>query len=96
MKVIFGWGVNYETLIESGKVQSLREKREESALKFALKAVQSPRFGNDWFKETPTGPREVRPNTRNKYIEMQCRTERGKNNPIQYLTRRLNEHYKEI
>ena len=92
MKIIYGFGVDYTQLLANNTVATLKKRREESVLRFALKASASERFGKAWFKETPASDREVRHRTRNKYIEKAIRTERGKNNPLQYMTRVLNEH----
>ena len=95
LKIIFGAQVDCQALIESGRIETLKARREQNALKFALKAANSVRFGPVWFKETPSTERSVRPTTRNKYLETKCSTERGKNNPIYFLTRLLNEHYRD-
>ena len=95
MKIIFGWDVDYQSLLENGTIETLKDRRIEGALRFALKASISPRFGPTWFRETPSNIREVRPTTRLKYLEPLCRTERSRNNPIAFMTRLLNEHYNE-
>ena len=94
MKVIYGWNCNYGKLVEDGRISSLSSRREEAMLKFANKVAKSPRFGPIWFKETTVQDREVRPSTRNKYVERLCRTERGRNNPIVAMTRILNEQHR--
>ena len=93
-KIIFGWNIDYGRLIESGKIETLKCRRDKATLNFALRAEQSPRFGAKWFHESPAADREVRPSTRSKYLEKRCRTERSKNNPVNVLTRVLNEHYR--
>ena len=93
MKIVFGWQVNYEELLGNGTIETLEKRRQDNALKFALKASNSARFGRTWFTETPITEREVRNTTRKKYIEKFTRTERGRSNPLSYLTRRLNEHH---
>ena len=62
-------------------------------LKFALKASKSERFGPKWFKRAPQTERSVRPTTRRTFLERQCRTERSRNNPLEAMTRLLNELY---
>ena len=91
-KIIFGPEVNYEGLLQDGTLETLEERRIAGALRFALKASASPRFGPLWFKKMPESVREVRPSTRAVYKEEFCRTERSRNNPINYMTRLLNEH----
>ena len=80
-------------LIDDGVVETLEKRRKDYALKFALQASMSTRFGERWFTRN-TSDRDVRKGTRNNYIEKFARTERGKNNPLNYLTRLLNEHLK--
>ena len=94
IRIIYGYDVDYGKIVEDGEIETLKKRREDNVLKFALKAEESARFGQAWFRETPPGDREVRQTTRNRYLERQCSTERGRNNPIQVMTRRLNEHYR--
>ena len=96
MKIIFGWDINYAELIREGVVESLASRRENCILKFALKASESPRFGTQWFTKNPDIPIELRAGVRNTYLEKRSRTERGRNNPLNYMTRRLNEHLSHI
>ena len=92
MKIIYGWDINYQKLVEDGVIEHLKDRRREAVLRFALKAVQSERFGPSWFKLNPETDINLRPGTRNRYLERRCRTERGRNNPINVMTRLLNEH----
>ena len=81
----------YKELIESGEVQTLKQRREHKSLQFALRAKNSTRF-KDWFPQAIQTERETRDGTRRPYREKMCRTERAKNSPIQYMLRQLNEH----
>ena len=90
MRIIFGPGTDVETLIENGTVETLRQRRESACIKFAQKASMSVRFGRKWFPRNEGG-RTVRDGTRRKFIERHCRTERGRNNPLQLMRRLLNE-----
>ena len=93
IKIIYGWTSDYDELIENGEIKTLKDRRVEATLKFALKAASSSRFGNVWFTRTPDTQIEVRPTTRKHYVERFSRTERGRNSPVNYMTRLLNEHY---
>ena len=62
-------------------------------LKFALKATTSTTFGTKWFPKNTVG-RDARKSTRRVYMERANKTERSKNNPLQYMARVLNEHYR--
>ena len=90
IKIIFGWDEDYNKLVEQGIVVPLAVRREEAIDKFAIKAANSERFGPAWFQRNIQLDREVRPTTRNTYVEKHYRTERGRNNPLAVMTRRLN------
>ena len=93
IKIIYGPSVNYDSIVERGLIETLKSRRETAVLKFANKVVNSPRFGQEWFTLTNI-PREARQSTRNRYIEKQVRTERGRNNPLHLMTRLLNEQHR--
>ena len=94
MKIVFGYDVDYNQLIQDGKISSLKSRRESALSKFALKASVSPRFSSALFEPVPASERSVRKSTRNLYVEKKFRTQRGRNNPVAVMTRRLNEIYK--
>ena len=89
-KIIYGWGIDYEMMVDNGEIQTLAERRNKQSLQFALKNKDSPRFGH-WFPVAPKN-REVRDNTHRFYKETRARTERTRNNPIEYMIRQLNEN----
>ena len=89
-KIIYGWGVDYASLIDSGEVESLAERRNKQSLQFALRNKDTPRFGH-WFPIAPKN-RKVRDTTHRQYKETRAKTERTRNNPIQNMIRLLNEH----
>ena len=92
IKIIFGHDAKYDEMVENGIIETLKSRRADAVLKFALKASTSERFGSCWFREAAINDREVRPSTRRPYIEKFCRTERSRNNPLAFMTRVLNEH----
>ena len=92
-KIIYGMNVDYDKLLADGYLESLKDRRAAASLRFALKAVASPRFGDKWFKKARTTDIVPRTTTRRPYQEARYRTERDRNNPIQALTRALNEHF---
>ena len=92
IKIIYGFNSDYNTLVQDGIIEPLADRREKNILKFALKVSNSDRFGPIWFRKNPNISRELRPGIRQTFIEQFCRTERGRNNPLNYLTRVLNEH----
>ena len=90
IKIIYGYGINYEELLAIKDIETLAERRTKSSLSFALKNKDTERF-KKWFPLAPNS-REVRNTTHRKYLEKQARTERTKNNPLQNMIRLLNEH----
>ena len=93
-KIIYGWDVDYDSMVQNGSAETLKERRITAFNTFATKAAASPRFGPAWFKYANNSRREVRPLTRDKYIETRSRTERGRNNPITAMTRYLNDEHR--
>ena len=91
---MFGWNANYESLVENGTVETLYSRREKALMRFAKNAISTERFAAEWFTRSENLDRETRPTTRNLYVEQKCRTERGKNNPIQVMTRMLNADHR--
>ena len=89
IKIIFGWGVDYDELISSGKIKTLQQRRTEACLRFANKALFNPRFGVVWFPLNDV-ERQARITTRRQYKEEHYKTERSKSNPIQHMVRLLN------
>ena len=84
MKIIHGWQVDYEGLIESGVIQTLEERRNQACIRFANKAVVSEKFGRRWFPRN-NSERTARESTRRPYLEKQARTNRMQNSPIQNM-----------
>ena len=89
VKIIYGWKCDYGRVLEDGLLETLEERREKNCLKFALKCVNTERFGRKWFPYTEID-RDARSTTRRVYRENVCRTDRERNNPIQYMLRALN------
>ena len=94
LRIIFGYSADIQDIMERWDIELLEDRRRAAVLRFAVKNEKNPRYGGRWFKEARHEEREVRTTTRNKYIEPRCRTDRLKNNPINYMTKLLNEHYK--
>ena len=75
--------------MEDGIIETLQARRESACERFAAKTASNPRFANKWFPLN-NAERSVRPGTRKKYLEKHHKTERSRNNPVQYLLRVLN------
>ena len=93
MKIIHGWHVNYSDLLENETIQTLKERRNEATVKFALKAEKNEKFSSKWFKKKEELECNLRDSSRRKYEEKLCRTERFRKNPVNRLTAILNDHY---
>ena len=91
MRIIYGRGVDCNKLVSDGVIEELKTRRENACIRFARKALMSPRFGQTWFPKNQV-TRTARSTTRKVYEERTCRTERDRNNPIQYMIRMLNEN----
>ena len=89
MKIIYGWNINYQEMVDDGTIQTLASRREEACLRFANRAAASERFSDRWFPRN-TASRDARPTTRRKYEEKKHKTERSRSNPIQNMIRLLN------
>ena len=87
---MYGYGYNIDELYENETVKTLKERRHESSLRFANKNKESEKFGLKWFPKTDIG-RNARQSTRRTYKEKFYKTERTRNNPIQFMIRQLNE-----
>ena len=86
-KIIFGWDSDYDTLVSSGRIESLDSRREKLTLNFAKKAAQDPRFEH-WFPVKDYGSLQLR--RERKYEEYYARTERLMKSPLFYMRRALN------
>ena len=90
LKIIYGNGTDIASLLENGTVETLERRREIACIKFARKTSASARFGSEWFPRNMV-EREARQGTRRTFMERKCKTERARNNPLQYMRRKLNE-----
>ena len=81
-KIIFSWGVDYEDLVENGKVERMSTRRERIALNFAIRTEKNPRF-RKWFPKKNYNGVELR--TELEYEERFARTERLKKSPLFFI-----------
>ena len=75
-------------MIESGKIESLEERRNKLTLNFARKVSKDSRFKH-WFPEKQYGDINLRREL--KYEEQFARTERLKKSPLFHMRRMLNQ-----
>ena len=86
LKAIYGFDPSYRELMEKAGLSTLRARREERELRFALKCTQSERF-KDWFPKLPT----TRTRSLETYVEEFARCCRYYNSPVFSMRRRLNK-----
>ena len=94
MHIIFGWDRDITSIMAIKNIETLEERREKTMLNFALKNEHKERYGKRWFNPAIETDRAVRQKTRDKYRIPRCRTERMLNNPVTYMTKLLNKHYR--
>ena len=90
LKIIFGFELSYEELLEKADIKTLEERRMEAVEKFALKMSKSERFGRRWF---PRWENEFDLNLREEkqFIEYYARTSRLYNSQLYHMRRTLNQ-----
>ena len=86
LEIIYGFNESYATLLERSGLERLSERRVTTTDRFAQKTAANTRFAG-WFE-----PNLNRKSNRIglKYKEPMRRLERTRQNPIDYMTRRLN------
>ena len=87
-------GKNYESYsksLEFLKLDSLHERREKNALKFAKKAIKNENFSS-FFPKHPEG-HIMRKRYSDRYLVNKANTERYKRSAVPYLQRLLNEDH---
>ena len=91
LRIIYGKNSDIDAVMAVKSIEKLSDRRNKKCLDFALKAVNTERFGKRWFPENNI-ERAARQTTRKRYVEKFTRHERSRNNPIAYMARLLNEH----
>ena len=91
LRIIFGSNVDVDSKMEENQVEKLADRRYKKSVDFANKAVRSDRFGTKWFNKNQN-ERTVRNTTRKTYVEKFCKHESMRNNPLNVLTRILNDN----
>ena len=81
---------SYEDSLTFLNLEELSVRRDELCLAFALKCLNSAKFGHI-FIPTPNVGYNVRELRR--FVEPKCDTERYRKSPLVYLTRLLNEYF---
>ena len=90
LKIIFGWHLSFNEIVELHGIETLKQRREKEVLKFATKQASSDRFSS-WFPLSEQHAYNTRPANHRKYRETFTRNKRMKDNPLTHMRRILNE-----
>ena len=87
LKIIFGFNIEYEKLLELAGITSLKERRENAFIKFTTTIASNKRYSS-WFPMNEDRGLNLR--RENTYKETFARTERFYNSPLFNMRRTLN------
>ena len=87
-RVCFGCRSPIRQVFADLGVETLEERRESRVDRFVRSTVAHPRFGHEWYQRRPQDRHGLR--ERRAFWEMQTRTSRLFNSPINYFVRRAN------
>ena len=92
LKLIYGFNISYDNLLQKAGISSLKARREAAFLNFTKSLLLNDRYV-DWFPVTE----DTHVNLRNKkhYTEFYARTERMYNSPLYSMRRAMNRLYNE-
>ena len=91
LKNIYGLGISARKMRDRAGLLTLEERRNNAMKKFALKNLNSHRFGH-WFRERATNRERRSGANEKKYEEPLARTERYWNSPLNAMRRFLNSN----
>ena len=83
--IIFGFQ-SYKHTLKKQKIKSLADRRKDLCIKFAQKSSSHPNFSK-WFQKKHS---KVNTRSKNKLLEVPCRTKAWFNSPIPTMTRLIN------
>ena len=86
LKNIYGYEHSYSSLLQRTGLTTLKVRRDNRCLKFALKAAANPRYAH-WF---PRNNNRTSTRAGRTYLESRAKTKRLFNSPIYDMRRRLN------
>ena len=89
LKIIYGFDLSYEEILEMSGIETLWTRRERLLDKFIVKLTKNPRFSEDWLPQKKFHHLDLR--TELIYQEKYARTERLYRSPKYFIRRRLNE-----
>ena len=87
-KIIFGTDVSYNTVLRSGKLNTLEARRKELFTAFARKTVGNERYSSSWFPKSRQTPHDLR--RKETYLIPHLKTDRAYKSPIIAMRRALN------
>ena len=86
LRTIYGYGTDYEKLLELSGLDTLEQRRMNALLKFAQKASNNPQF-RSWF---PLNQNRSSQRIGKEYEEKQAKSDRLYNSPLYAMRRALN------
>ena len=89
LKIIYGFDLSYEEILEMSGIKTLWTRRERLMDKFIVKLTENPRFSKDWLPQKQFHHLDLR--TKLIYQEKFARTERLYRSPKYFIRIRLNE-----
>ena len=92
-RIIYGFEMTYEEMLEKSGTQKLIDRRETLFKKFCVKMAASDRFSTKWLPLRNTEDDSVTLRKRKKYIEFNAKTNRLYNSPLFKMRRVLNDVY---
>ena len=94
LRLCYGGHRHYRDVLEEEGIDSLEAWREKCVRKFAQKALNNPRFSQDWFVRRPEVATDIR--RRKPFVEKRARTNRYQKSPLIHLQKIANEIYTEM
>ena len=86
LRAIYGYGLDYNVLLQMSGLETLEERRERALLKFAQKSSTNPQFMS-WF---PKNTNRSSQRSGKDYVEKFARSDRLYNSPLYAMRRALN------
>ena len=87
LRIIYGYGLDYETLLQMADLETLDTRRQNALLKFARKSSNNPQF-KKWF---PLNKNRSSQRGGKEFEEKFARSDRLYNSPLFAMRRALNE-----
>ena len=93
-KLAFRWDKSYTSICEDHGIETLKKRREVYIDNFVQKALDNPRYSDNWFPRRGENLHNLR--ARRPYKENKAKTSRYYNSPLSYMKRRANDLHSEL